>query len=57
MESGNSPGIIRREYLELAPAEDAAKWFVISPSVCKAAELEQYAKELLDAQSIRKRAA
>ncbi len=31
LESGNSPGIIQREYLELVTEEDAKKWFAVVP--------------------------
>jgi integrase len=53
MESGNSPAIIQREYLELAAPQDAQKWFSIMPSAEKKAELEVYAKELLEIQHVR----
>ena len=51
-ESGNSPAIIQREYLELAPPEDAAKWFAITPSASKQEELRCYAQKLLNAQQM-----
>ena len=49
-ESGNSPAVIQREYLELAPSEDATKWFSIKPSAEKQKELRHYADELLKGQ-------
>ncbi len=33
LESGNSPRVIQREYLELATEADGKKWFSISPAV------------------------
>ncbi len=50
LESGNSPDVIQREYLELAPPEDAEKWFVITPSAAKQEELRLHAQELLESQ-------
>jgi len=32
LESGNSPGIIQREYLELVTEEEAKKWFAVVPT-------------------------
>ena len=50
LESGNSPAVIQREYLELAPPEDAKKWFAIKPSVEKQNELRRYTHDLLEVQ-------
>ena len=51
-ESGNSPAIIQREYLELAPPEDAQKWFAIMPRDLRREELRDYAEQLLKAQNV-----
>jgi len=31
LESGNSPAVIQREYLEITTSQEAAKWFGIFP--------------------------
>jgi len=36
LESGNSPRIIQREYLELATEEDGKRWFSVMPQPPKA---------------------
>lgn len=33
LESGNSPGIIQTEYLELTTSEEAKRWFAIEPTI------------------------
>ena len=35
LESGNSPRVIQREYLELATEEDGRKWFTVFPKFAK----------------------
>lgn len=35
LESGNSPRIIQREYLELATAEEGKRWFAVMPPISK----------------------
>jgi integrase len=50
LESGNSPEVIQREYLELAPPEDAEKWFAIMPSTAKKQELRCHIQELRETQ-------
>ena len=32
LESGNSPRVIQREYLELATEEDGKRWFAVMPT-------------------------
>jgi hypothetical protein len=36
LESGNSPRVIQREYLELATEEDGKDWFAVMPQLSKA---------------------
>ena len=38
LESGNSPRVIQREYLELATEEDGKKWFAVIPPPSEAAK-------------------
>jgi hypothetical protein len=45
LETGNSPKVIEEDYLELATEEDAEKWFQISPSPKRVAELRACAAQ------------
>jgi len=54
LESGNSPAVIQREYLELAPPGDAEKWFAIMPSKRNQEELTRFAEQLLATQQIQR---
>jgi len=44
LESGNSPRVIQREYLELATEEEGKKWFAVYPKVTDAPRPSKVAK-------------
>ena len=45
MESGNSPRVIQREYLELATEEEGKKWFAVYANAAHAPSQAKEAKK------------
>jgi hypothetical protein len=51
LESGNSPRVIQREYLELATEEEGKKWFAVYPKAANAPRQSKEAKKREGTQS------